>query len=71
MTAKRTGWMECNSGHGMHMRLSDILDHNRDIKVPCANGLVIGCGDESSVFVNESNGVDRSKMLIILLGDLA
>jgi hypothetical protein len=71
MTGERTGWMERNSRHGVHMRLCDILDYNRDIEVPCANGLVVGCGDKSAIFVNESNGIDRSQMLIILLGDLA
>lgn len=71
MTGELTGRMERYSRHGVHMRLSNILDHYRDIEIPCANGLIIGCGDKSSVFVNESDSIDRSKMLIILLGDLA
>lgn len=65
-----TVWMKGDCGHGMHMRLCDILDDDRDIIVPCANGLVVGCGDETSVLVDERDTVHRPKMLVIFLGNL-
>lgn len=55
----------------MHIWLSDILDHHRDIEVPGSHRLVVGSGDESPVLVHESDGVYGSKMLVVLLRDLA
>ena len=55
----------------MHVRLGDIFDCDRDIEIPCTNSLVVGCSNEPSVLVHESNGVDWSQVLIIFLRDLA
>jgi hypothetical protein len=44
----------------MHVGLCDIFYDDRDIKVPSADSLVIGCCHESSVLVDEGNGIDRT-----------
>lgn len=54
----------------MHVRLCNILDDNRNIKVPCSNGLVVGSRNKSSVVINKGNGIDGAQMLVILLGNL-
>lgn len=68
---KRTAWVDRHCGHRMHVRLGDIFDCDRDIEIPCTNSLVVGCSNEPSVLVHESNGVDWSQVLIIFLRDLA
>lgn len=55
----------------MHVRLGDVLDHDRDIIVPCTNRLVVTRRHESSIFVNERDGVDGSKMLVVFLCDFS
>lgn len=66
-----TGWMQCHSRHGMHMGLRDVLDDDGNIEVPSADRLVIRRSHKAPVFVNESNGVHRSKMLVVFLGDFS
>ena len=63
--------MEGHSGHGVHERLGDVLDYNRDVIVPCANRFVIRGSHKSPVFVYECNRIDRSQMLVVFLYDLA
>lgn len=55
----------------MHRRFGDVLDHNRNIVVPHSNGLVIRCGNESTVVVDEIDGIDRSEMLIVFLSNFS
>lgn len=55
----------------MHMWLCDVFDHNRNVKVPCSDRLVVRSGHKSPIFVNECDGVHRSQMLIVFLSDLA
>ena len=38
---RQTAWMERDSGHGVHVRLSDVLDHDRNVVVPSSNCLVV------------------------------
>lgn len=66
-----TGWMECYSRHGMHMGFCDVLDNDGNIEVPGANRLVIRRGHKAPVFVDERDGVHRSKMLVVFLGDFS
>ena len=54
----------------MHVWLCNVLDHNRDVEVPSTDRLVIGSRHKSPVFIDKSDSVDRSQMLIILLSDL-
>ena len=54
----------------MHVRLCDIFDHNRNVKVPCPDRLVVRSGHKSPIFVNECDGVHWSQMLIVFLSDL-
>lgn len=54
----------------MHVRLGNVLDHDRNVVIPTSNGLIIGGGHEAPVLVNERDGIDRSEMLIVCLGDL-
>jgi hypothetical protein len=67
---RRTAWMNRHGGHRVHVRLGDIFDCDRDIEVPGANSLVVGCSNEPSVLVHECNGVDWPQVLIIFLCDL-
>jgi hypothetical protein len=53
------------------MWLSDVLDDNRYVKVPCSYGFVIRCGHETPVLVNEGDGINGAQVLIVLLSDLA
>jgi len=63
--------MKGDRRHRVHVGFGDIFDDDWDIKVPCSNRLIIRSGDESSIIVNEGDGVDRPKMLIILLSDFS
>jgi hypothetical protein len=62
--------MQCYTGHRVHVRLRNIFDNHRDIIIPRTNGLVVGRSHESPILVHESDRVDRSEMLIVLLNDL-
>ena len=53
------------------MWLRNVLDDDRNVEIPCPDSLVIGRGDKPAVLVNESNGIDRSKMLVVLLSNFA
>lgn len=64
---KLTTWMDRDSGHRVHVRLCDVLDDNRDVEVPGADGLVIGGRHEPPVFVNEGDRVHGSQMLVVFL----
>lgn len=55
----------------MHVWFSDILDDHRYIKVPSPYCFVVRGGDEAAVFINESNGVDRTQVLIVFLCNVA
>ena len=62
--------MQCNSWHGEHVGLCNILDYNRNVVVPNSHRLVIRGRRESAVVIDECDRVDRSEMLVVLLGDL-
>ena len=53
----------------MHVRLGNVLDHDWDIIVPCPDGFIVRSCDESPVFVDECDRVDRSEMLVVFLDD--
>lgn len=55
----------------MHVWLGDILDHYRDIIVPCTNRLVVTRRHEPSVLINEGNGIDGTQVLVVFLHNLA
>jgi hypothetical protein len=52
------------------MRFGNIFDDDGDIVVPSTYRLVIGCGYETTILIDESNSIDRSKMLVVRLDDL-
>ncbi len=54
----------------MHVWLSDVLDNDRDVKVPCAYRFIIRSRDESSVLVDEGDSIDGAEMLIVFLGNV-
>jgi hypothetical protein len=56
--------------HRVHVRFGNVFDDDGDIVVPSTYRLVIGCRYETTILVDESNSIDRSKMLIISLNDL-
>ena len=55
----------------MHVRFRNVLNDHGDIEVPCTDRLVVRRRNEASVLIDESDCVDRSKMLVIFLCDLA
>ncbi len=59
--------MKRHSRHRMHVRLSNVLDHDRDIVIPRPNTLVVGCSHETSVIVHPGNRIDGTEMLIVFL----
>jgi hypothetical protein len=59
-----------DGGHRVHMRFGNVLDDYWDIVVPSTYRLVVGGRYETSILIDESNCIDRSKMLIISLDDL-
>lgn len=66
---KRTGRMKCYCRHRMHVRFSDVFNHNGDIIIPCSDGFVVRGCDEPSILVNECNGIYRTQVLIVFLCD--
>jgi hypothetical protein len=54
----------------VHMRFGDVLDDYWDIVVPSTYRLVVGGGYETTILIDESNSIHRSKMLIVSLDDL-
>lgn len=66
----RTVGVKSNGRHGVHVGLSDVLDHDRDIVVPRSDRLVVRGRDEPAVVVDEGDRVDGSEMLVVLLRDL-
>jgi len=55
----------------VHVWLSNILDNDRNIKVPCADGLIIWGCDKSPILIHKGYGIYRTKMLVILLSNFA
>ena len=56
---------------GVHVRFCDELDGDGDIVFPRAEGLVVGGGDEATVLVDESDGVDGAEVVVVFLGHFA
>jgi hypothetical protein len=53
------------------MGLRDVLDHDRDIIIPCSDGLIVRRRYKPTIFVDKRDRVDRAQVLIIFLGDLS
>ena len=62
--------VKSNGRHGVHVWFGDVLDNDGDIVVPSSNGFIVRGRDESTVVVDEGDGVDGSEMLVVLLDDL-
>jgi hypothetical protein len=56
--------------HRVHVGLCDELDGNGNTVFPGTQRFVIGGGDESAVFIDEGNGVDRTQMVVVFLHHL-
>jgi len=65
----RTIRVQCDGRHGVHIRLCDVFDHDRNVEVPGSDRFVIGRRHKPSVLVHKGDGIDRSQMLIIFLRD--
>jgi hypothetical protein len=52
------------------VRFGDVFDDYWDIVVPSTYRLVVGGGYETTILIDESNSIHRSKMLIVSLDDL-
>jgi len=60
-------------GHGwhrVHVRFGNVFDDYWDIVIPSTYGFIVGGGYETTILIDESNSIDRPKMLIIGLDDL-
>ena len=62
-----TARVKGDSGHGMHVGLGNVLDNNWNVIIPSSNRFVVGRRHESSILVDEGNGVDRSQVLVVCL----
>ena len=62
-----TRWMHRHCRHRMHARLSDILDYDGNIKIPCSNCLIIWSSDKPPIFIHKSNGINGAQMLVVFL----
>lgn len=63
--------MQPHRRHRVHRGIRNQFDRHGNIKVPHAHRLVVARRDEATVVIDEGDGVDRSEVLIVLLGDLA
>lgn len=54
-----------------HVRLCNELDWHGDTVFPGAKGLIVGCGDEAAVLVDEGECVDGRKVVVVFLDLLA
>jgi len=61
--------MHCSIGDGLHIWFTDVLGHNRDSKLPQVNFFIICSRHKSSTSLYESDSVDWTHMLLILLSD--
>jgi hypothetical protein len=67
---RRTGRMKSDRRHRVHMWLCDVFNHDRNVKIPCSDRLVVGSRHKSPIFVDKRNSVHWSQVLIVFLGDL-
>jgi hypothetical protein len=59
--------VERGACHGVHMRFCYVFDGDWNVVVPGSKRLVVGCGHEASVFVDESDSVYGCEMVVVLL----
>ena len=55
----------------MHIGFGNVLDDDRNVKVPSPYCFVVRCCNEPPILVDECNSVDRPKMLVVFLGDIS
>ena len=55
----------------MHSRIRDEFDWYGNIEIPYPHRLVIRTGNEPPILIDESDRVDWSQVLIVLLSDLS
>jgi hypothetical protein len=66
------GRMHDQSGHGLHGRITNVLDRYANIPLPDQYLLVITASNHfNAVVFHEEYGVDGAQMMIVLLRDLA
>ena len=63
-------WMHRGRWDGVHIRLTDVLCHYRDAKLPDVDLLVVCSRDEASPVLDEGDRVDRPEVLLVLLDDV-
>lgn len=68
---KLTSRVHSNGRHRVHGRFGDVLDDDRNVVIPHTHSFVVRSGDESSIVVDKVDGVDRSQMLVVFLGDFS
>ena len=66
-----SGWMRGCGCEGEHVWFGDEFDWNGNVQLPRPQGLVIRSGNEATVFVNEGDGVDWAKMVVVFLRHFA
>jgi len=65
----RTAWMFGDGGHRVHVRFGNVFDDYWDIVVPSTYRFIVRGRNETTILIDESNSIDRPKMLIIRLND--
>lgn len=62
-----TVWSKCDCWHGMHIRFRNILDDNRNIKLPSTQSFIIRSRNKSTILIHKRNSIHGPKMLIVFL----
>jgi hypothetical protein len=55
----------------MHVRLRNVLYHQRSIEVPGTDHLAIRRRHKAPVVVHTGDGVRAAQLLVVVLGDIA
>lgn len=64
-------WMGCSAREREHVWFRDEFDRDGDAVFPGAEGLIVGGGDEAAVLVDEGEGVDCGKVVVVFLDEFA
>ena len=54
-------------GEGVHVGFSDEFDGDGDVEFPGTEGFIVGGGNETTIFIDERDGVDGLQMVVVFL----
>lgn len=61
---------QCYRWHRVHGRIGNVLNINGNVPFPYPHTFVIGCGNESTIFVDKCDCIYSSQMTIIFLNNV-